>query len=165
MVRLGGEKMSKSRGNLVFVSQLLSDGADPMAVRLAVLAHHYRDDWDWSAGVLAAGDARLRRWRAAVSRWQGQPREQAGAAVGGPAAGAGAVGHGDRAAVTPAVSGEAVLAAVRESLAGDLDAPGALAAVDRWADAVLDGNENPPGAAATADLVRDTADALLGVAL
>jgi len=44
MVRLGGEKMSKSLGNLVFVSALRESGIDPMAIRLAILAHHYRQD-------------------------------------------------------------------------------------------------------------------------
>jgi L-cysteine:1D-myo-inositol 2-amino-2-deoxy-alpha-D-glucopyranoside ligase len=58
---------------------------------------------------------------------------------------------------------EEVLAAVRERIADDLDAPGAVAAVDAWADAVL---ASPHGAArADADLVRDTADALLGITL
>ena len=62
---------------------------------------------------------------------------------------------------------EDVLAAVRERLADDLDAPGALAAVDRWADAVLTG---PPARTATGAppppaVVRDTVDALLGIAL
>ncbi len=57
----------------------------------------------------------------------------------------------------------AVLATVRERLADDLDAPGAVAAIDEWVDAVLAG----PGGAGPEDaaLVRDTADALLGVAL
>ncbi len=66
MVRLDGEKMSKSLGNLVFVSRLVADGVDPMAVRLAILAHHYRGDWDWTAAGLAAAQDRLARWRAAV---------------------------------------------------------------------------------------------------
>src|ERR1019366_6150562 len=48
MVRLDGEKMSKSRGNLVFVSRLLAAGNDPMAIRLAIIAHHYAEDWDWT---------------------------------------------------------------------------------------------------------------------
>ena len=43
-----GQKMSKSRGNLVFVSTLRESGVDPMAIRLALLAHHYRDDWEWT---------------------------------------------------------------------------------------------------------------------
>jgi L-cysteine:1D-myo-inositol 2-amino-2-deoxy-alpha-D-glucopyranoside ligase len=145
MVRLDGEKMSKSLGNLVFVSGLLAEGADPMAIRLAILAHHYRPDWDWTADGLAAATARLARWRAAV-----RTAAQAAHPVPGKQ-------------VPP---GEEVLAAVRERLADDLDAPGALAAVDRWADAVLSGQ---PGSAAdpaaAAHLVRDTVDALLGIAL
>ena len=60
---------------------------------------------------------------------------------------------------------ESVLAAVRERIADDLDAPGALAAVDRWASAVTGAPELPPGAAEAAGLVRDTVDALLGIAL
>ncbi|WP_301178063.1 cysteine--1-D-myo-inosityl 2-amino-2-deoxy-alpha-D-glucopyranoside ligase, partial [Actinomadura geliboluensis] len=48
MVGLDGEKMSKSRGNLVFVSKLREAGADPMAIRLALLARHYRADWEWT---------------------------------------------------------------------------------------------------------------------
>ena len=54
---------------------------------------------------------------------------------------------------------------MRERIAADLDAPGALAAVDRWASAVIGAPELPPGLAAEAALVRDTADALLGIAL
>ena len=38
--------MSKSLGNLVFVGDLCKEW-DPAAVRLALLAHHYREDWDW----------------------------------------------------------------------------------------------------------------------
>ncbi|CAA9316191.1 MAG: L-cysteine:1D-myo-inosityl 2-amino-2-deoxy-alpha-D-glucopyranoside ligase MshC [uncultured Friedmanniella sp.] len=66
MVALDGEKMSKSRGNLVFVSRLRRDGVDPMAVRLALLDHHYRDDWEWTPELLAAAQDRLSRWREAV---------------------------------------------------------------------------------------------------
>ena len=67
MVGLGGEKMSKSLGNLVLVSRLREQGVDPVAVRLAVLAHHYREDWQWDDEGLAAAQERLERWRAAVS--------------------------------------------------------------------------------------------------
>jgi len=67
MVALEGEKMSKSLGNLVIVSRLREQGIDPMAVRLAVLAHHYRADWEWTDEVMAQAVARLDRWRAAVS--------------------------------------------------------------------------------------------------
>jgi L-cysteine:1D-myo-inositol 2-amino-2-deoxy-alpha-D-glucopyranoside ligase len=68
MVGLDGEKMSKSRGNLVFVSRLRRDGADPMAIRLALLAHHYRSDWSWTQAELDTARTRLERWRAAASR-------------------------------------------------------------------------------------------------
>jgi L-cysteine:1D-myo-inositol 2-amino-2-deoxy-alpha-D-glucopyranoside ligase len=75
MVGLHGEKMSKSRGNLVFVSALLREGVDPMAIRLALLAHHYREDWDWTPDQLGTASARLARWRAAVSRPDGPPAQ------------------------------------------------------------------------------------------
>ncbi|GLW08259.1 L-cysteine:1D-myo-inositol 2-amino-2-deoxy-alpha-D-glucopyranoside ligase [Microtetraspora sp. NBRC 13810] len=66
MVALDGEKMSKSRGNLVFVSKL-RQRTDPMAIRLALLAHHYREDWEWTEDQLGAAQARLARWREAVA--------------------------------------------------------------------------------------------------
>ena len=135
MVRLDGEKMSKSLGNLVFVSTLLAEGTDPMAIRLAILAHHYRRDWDWTEAGLTAARARLDRWRAAVAAAPGPPASSASPAAG-------------------------VLGVVRERLADDLDAPGALAVVDAWADTALSvaGSSEGP-------LVRETADALLGVRL
>jgi L-cysteine:1D-myo-inositol 2-amino-2-deoxy-alpha-D-glucopyranoside ligase len=136
MVRLDGEKMSKSLGNLVFVSALLSSGTDPMAIRLATLAHHYRHDWDWTGQGLAAAEQRLARWRAAM-------------------AGSGS-GPGGRAG-----PGGEVLAAVRERLADDLDAPGALAVIDRWAAGVMAAGRGD----ASSRLVRSAADALLGIAL
>ncbi|HEX8771502.1 MAG TPA: class I tRNA ligase family protein, partial [Acidimicrobiales bacterium] len=64
MVRYQGEKMSKSLGNLIFVSDLVKDW-DPMAVRLALLDHNHGGDWDWSDGELAAAAARFERWREA----------------------------------------------------------------------------------------------------
>lgn len=67
MVSYEGHKMSKSRGNLVFVSDLLKAGEDAMAIRLALLAHHYRADWEWTDDVLEDARERLRRWREAVS--------------------------------------------------------------------------------------------------
>jgi L-cysteine:1D-myo-inositol 2-amino-2-deoxy-alpha-D-glucopyranoside ligase len=66
MVGLDGEKMSKSKGNLVFVSRLLASEVDPMAIRLALLAHHYRDDWDWTDELLVSAQSRLSLWREAV---------------------------------------------------------------------------------------------------
>jgi len=134
MVSYQGEKMSKSLGNLVFVNRLLADGVDPMAIRLALLAHHYRSDWEWTDDVLAEADARLSRWRMALARVPGS----------------------DASASDASASAVAVLAEVRAALSEDLDAPRAVAALDRWAD-----GPEPDGA----DLVRRTADALLGIAL
>ncbi|MEU4244167.1 cysteine--1-D-myo-inosityl 2-amino-2-deoxy-alpha-D-glucopyranoside ligase [Actinoplanes sp. NPDC026619] len=66
MIGLDGEKMSKSKGNLVFVSRLRGDGVDPMAVRLGLLSGHYRADREWTDDVLKTGEERLARWRAAA---------------------------------------------------------------------------------------------------
>jgi len=63
MVCMDGEKMSKSLGNLVFVSDLLKDW-DPAAVRLGVLAQHYRSNWSWDDDLMPAAAARLGAWRA-----------------------------------------------------------------------------------------------------
>ncbi len=67
MVSWQGHKMSKSRGNLVFVSTLRRDGVDPAAIRLALLAHHYRSDWSWTPQGLAGAQSRLDLWRCATS--------------------------------------------------------------------------------------------------
>jgi L-cysteine:1D-myo-inositol 2-amino-2-deoxy-alpha-D-glucopyranoside ligase len=67
MVGYEGEKMSKSKGNLVLVSRLRADGVDPMAVRLAILAHHYRSDWEWTDADLGTALSRLAAWRPAVA--------------------------------------------------------------------------------------------------
>ncbi|MEO3870838.1 cysteine--1-D-myo-inosityl 2-amino-2-deoxy-alpha-D-glucopyranoside ligase [Nonomuraea sp. B12E4] len=130
MVALDGEKMSKSKGNLVFVSKLRQEH-DPMAIRLVLLAHHYRADWEYVPALIEAAERRLERWRSAV-----------------------ALPSGPRA--------EDLLAEVRERLADDLDAPGALAAVDAWAERAL--SEGGPDPSAPT-LVKDLADALLGIAL
>ncbi|GAA3447292.1 cysteine--1-D-myo-inosityl 2-amino-2-deoxy-alpha-D-glucopyranoside ligase [Planomonospora venezuelensis] len=130
MVALDGEKMSKSKGNLVFVSRLRKE-TDPMAVRLALLAHHYRADWEWTADQLASAEVRLARWRSAVGLETG-----------------------------PGADG--LLREVRARMAEDLDAPGALAAVDGWAERALSEGGTDPQAPA---LVRDVTDALLGVGL
>ncbi len=64
MVRLDGEKMSKSLGNLVFAGELLKEH-DPAAIRLALLSQHYRSSWEWVGGLLEAAESRLERWRRA----------------------------------------------------------------------------------------------------
>ncbi len=64
MVGLGGTKMSKSLGNLVFVGDLLKEW-EPEAVRLAIISQHYRTAWEWDDTLLPAATARLAAWRAA----------------------------------------------------------------------------------------------------
>lgn len=66
MVGLDGEKMSKSKGNLVLVSKLRAAGEEPAAIRLAILAHHYRSDWSWTDEGFAAAKAQLAAWRTAL---------------------------------------------------------------------------------------------------
>lgn len=71
MVRMDGEKMSKSLGNLAFVSELRAQW-DPRAIRLAVMEHHYRDSWDWTDDLMPKADERLERWcKAATTRSDG----------------------------------------------------------------------------------------------
>jgi L-cysteine:1D-myo-inositol 2-amino-2-deoxy-alpha-D-glucopyranoside ligase len=66
LVGLDGEKMSKSLGNLVFVSELRKLW-DPRAIRLGVIIHHYRDPWEWTGDVMPEAADRLARWQAAAS--------------------------------------------------------------------------------------------------
>lgn len=131
MVGLDGQKMSKSLGNLVLVSKLRAAGEAPEAIRLTILANHYRSDWEWTPELFEIAKARLNRWREAVPR----------AALG---------------------SAELLIAEIRGALADDLDAPRALAAVDKWADDALAGSE---GEASDGELVAAAVDALLGVHL
>jgi L-cysteine:1D-myo-inositol 2-amino-2-deoxy-alpha-D-glucopyranoside ligase len=74
MVAYQGEKMSKSLGNLVFVSRLREQGVDPAVVRLALLAHHYRTDWEWTDDDVPRAEKRLAKWRSQLER---TTREQA----------------------------------------------------------------------------------------
>jgi len=67
MVGLDGEKMSKSKGNLVLVSRLREEGVDPMAIRLVLLSHHHLTEWSWTVADLDANIARLAAWRSAAS--------------------------------------------------------------------------------------------------
>ncbi len=67
MVGLDGVKMSKSLGNLVFVHRLRAQGVDGGAIRLAVLAHHYRDDWEWTDEGLRQAQSRLDAWARAAT--------------------------------------------------------------------------------------------------
>ena len=75
MLGLDGEKMSKSKGNLVFVSKLRCQQVDPGAIRLGLLADHYRTDRPWTDDVLATAQQRLGRWRDAAALSTGPSAE------------------------------------------------------------------------------------------
>lgn len=127
MIGWNGEKMSKSKGNLVFVSRLRADGVDSSAIRLGLLSGHYRTDREWTGAVLTEAERRVHAWRAGVRRESGP-------------------------------DGAALVRELRERLADDLDTPGALAVVDRWAAGEGDDTGAP-------DLVTTAVDGLLGVPL
>ena len=76
MIGLDGEKMSKSKGNLVFVSGLVAAGVDPMAIRWALMSTHYRVDRMWSDEVLSKAQIELSRVRDALSMQQVAPTAQ-----------------------------------------------------------------------------------------
>ena len=118
MIGLDGTKMSKSLGNLVFVSKLTAAGHEPSAIRLGVYAGHYRQDRDWADEVLAAAEQRLANWRDALTAG-GTTVEQA----------------------------RELITTVRGHLACDLDTPSALKAIDHWAAATEPGAAGEEAAA------------------
>jgi L-cysteine:1D-myo-inositol 2-amino-2-deoxy-alpha-D-glucopyranoside ligase len=65
MVFMDGHKMSKSRGNLVFVDALRRQW-DPRVIRLGIVAHHYRSEWEWNEGIMPAAAERLASWQAST---------------------------------------------------------------------------------------------------
>jgi L-cysteine:1D-myo-inositol 2-amino-2-deoxy-alpha-D-glucopyranoside ligase len=75
MIGLDGEKMSKSKGNLVFVSRLVAAGTDPMAIRIALMSDHYRHDRMWSQGLLEKAENQLAQIRKAVGASNAAPTD------------------------------------------------------------------------------------------
>jgi len=67
MIGLDGEKMSKSKGNLVLVSKLLAKGVDPMVIRYALMGHHYRKDQMWSDELLLNAQADFEKLKSACA--------------------------------------------------------------------------------------------------
>lgn len=105
MVGLDGEKMSKSLGNLVLVSQLRKDGVDPSVIRLAIMDNHYRQDWFWTEDLLHKAQDRFDIYQRALELADEE--------------------HDDAAL--------AVLDRVRELVAQDLNVSEALVELDQWA--------------------------------
>lgn len=81
MIGLDGEKMSKSKGNLVLVSNLLKQGRDAMAIRLALLSHHYRADHTWEENDLIGAEELINNLRIALSRTEVAPTDITIAAI------------------------------------------------------------------------------------
>jgi L-cysteine:1D-myo-inositol 2-amino-2-deoxy-alpha-D-glucopyranoside ligase len=129
MVGYQGTKMSKSLGNLVFVRDLLKTW-EPAAIRLAILAHRYRLDWEWEEHLVVEATARLARWR------DGGGPDDGGRYEGGRYDG-----------------GRDVVDEVRAALDDDLDTPAALAAIDAAAASGAAGPENLAAAAALLGVV------------
>lgn len=127
MVAYDGEKMSKSLGNLVFVSALRLSEVDPMGIRLALLHHHYRADWEWTDHGLWAAVDQAERWRRALAGDGGAPS--------GPVVTEVLEALADDLDAPRAVA--AVDAWVEASLAGDTDEGEAPAVVRRLLDAAL----------------------------
>lgn len=76
LIGLDGEKMSKSRGNLVFLSKMVADGADPIAVRLALMAEHYSKDRMWTNDQLGKATEFVDRLRLLLSRPEVAPTNE-----------------------------------------------------------------------------------------
>ena len=136
MVAYEGEKMSKSRGNLVFVSRLREQGVDPRHLRLALLAHHYRTDWEWFDTELDAAAERLR-----------------------PVAGAPLPRHRRRAPPSSSWPRSATRWPTTSTPRGRWPL------LDAWADGGAAGRHAGDGSGDGAALVRDLVDARLGVDL
>ena len=65
LISKDGEKMSKSLGNLVFIDALREEW-DPRAIRLGIISHHYRTEWEWHDNLMSSSNERLARWQASV---------------------------------------------------------------------------------------------------
>lgn len=109
LISYQGHKMSKSRGNLVLISRLLENGADPSAIRLGIMAHHYRSEWEWFDEDLQTAHRRLHAWREGIARVSDDP-----------------------------LDAHEVLAQLRQALANDLDTPVMLATLDAALDRGVD---------------------------
>ncbi|MEY2627866.1 MAG: cysteine-D-myo-inosityl 2-amino-2-deoxy-alpha-D-glucopyranoside ligase MshC [Actinomycetota bacterium] len=108
MVFMDGHKMSKSRGNLVFVDALRREW-DPRVIRLGIVAHHYRSEWEWNTSIMPTAAARLTTWANTTNGGAGS-----------------------------AVASFELLDSVRDRLDDDLDTPGALVLIDRAASTGVD---------------------------
>jgi L-cysteine:1D-myo-inositol 2-amino-2-deoxy-alpha-D-glucopyranoside ligase len=144
MVGYQGEKMSKSLGNLVFPRDLFRDH-EPAAVRLALLAHHWRSAWEWDAAELKEASERLSAWRQACGQ---PPAPHPGVGYAPPPGAPAAAGRAPARPSRDRVGVAWLPEAVDVALADDLDTPSALAAADELAE-----RGDGPGVAAAATVL------------
>ncbi|MBO0596318.1 cysteine--1-D-myo-inosityl 2-amino-2-deoxy-alpha-D-glucopyranoside ligase [Nesterenkonia sp. E16_7] len=119
MVGLEGEKMSKSKGNLVLSSKMRAEGVDPQVIRTLLLSHHYRAEWSYTPDLLEAAAQRWERWNAALAE---APETD----------GYGELGTAD-------ARPEDLQYALHSALSQNLNAPAALDTLDMWATGQLAG--------------------------
>lgn len=115
LISYQGEKMSKSLGNLIFVSKLREQGVAADAIRILLLMNHYSSEWEYTEQLLFAAGERLNAWQAQML--SPSPRAEG-------------------------VTGAETLAVMRERLADNLDTGGALDAIDQWMDSGRQGEED-----------------------
>lgn len=137
MVGLDGQKMSKSVGNLVFVSKLREKNIDPQIIRLTILLHHYRSNWFWFDGLLEKATKHLVLWKKAVSQ------------------------------IGLAYDPETMqtIQNIRLALSNDLDTPKTIDILDGWAEKVLLYKNFSTETMAESDTVAAAVDSLLGIKL
>jgi len=76
MIGLDGEKMSKSKGNLVFVSKLVAAGRNPMAIRWALMKDHYRQDRMWTEELLVVAEGEIQALRSCLEQTNVAPTRE-----------------------------------------------------------------------------------------
>lgn len=81
MIGLDGEKMSKSKGNLLFVSKLIKDGVEPMAIRWALMGHQFSQDLMWNTEILVKASTEIHELRLQLSRVDVAPTGEVIAAI------------------------------------------------------------------------------------
>ncbi len=148
LISLDGEKMSKSLGNLVFVSRLLAEGVEPMALRLALLDRDWQEELNWTSELLDASHGRLRLWLE-VMHAETSNTNELGKAKGSyhSEASADALGR---------------LQGIRIALAAGLNLKKALDQADQWASAL---NGEGPSSDSDRYLFGESMDSLFGVKL
>jgi len=66
-MKVNGEKMSKSKGNVYTVQDLIEKGYDPLSLRYLFLTSHYKDSMNFTWEALNSAEASLRKLRGYVS--------------------------------------------------------------------------------------------------